>query len=309
MNVAGYIAVFLICFIVSLLNTPLFSKVLLKFNIIDLPDPRKLHKRPIPRGAGLIIAASFVLGALVAAKFFFSLNNPDRSMIYLLIGAVLVSFVGFLDDVINISPAFKLAVQTAASLIVISGGLKIGVLPIYISVPLSVLWLVGISNAFNLLDGMDGLAAGTAFVGSLTFACLFYLSGAQLPLYFSLALAGAILGFLPYNIHPASVFMGDCGSLFLGFTLGTFAMIFTARPGSYFNLIIPIAVLFVPICDTFLSIAQRIYKRRPVFSADTQHFYDYLRFSKKIPVLRVFALTCFMTLFLGTVTIFIYSHY
>ena len=309
MNIAGCISIFLLCFIVSLLNTPLFSKVLLNLNIIDLPDPRKPHKRPIPRGAGLIIAASFVLGSLIASRSFISPNDPDHSIIYLLIGVALVSFIGFLDDILNISPALKLLAQVAASLMVISGGLKIGMLPIYISVPLSILWLVGISNAFNLLDGMDGLAAGTAFVSSLMFACLFYLSGARLPLYFSLALAGAILGFLPYNIHPASVFMGDCGSLFLGFTLGALGIIFTSRAGNYLHLFIPIAVLFVPIFDTFLSIIRRLYNRRPVFSPDLSHFYDYLSFSKNVPILRVFVLTCFMTLFLGTVAIFVYSHY
>ena len=303
----GIISVFLFTFAISFIATPFFRRVLFKAGIVDVPTVNKAHKRPTPRGAGMVMLISFILGTLVASRFFLSLDTSHIKVVfYFLSAATLIAVWGFIDDAVNLSPALKVAGQILASLLIIAAGIRIGLLPVILSVPLSIFWLVGITNAFNLIDGMDGLAAGTAFVSSIVFAFLFYMNGLQLPFYLCLALAGSILGFLPYNLHPAAVYMGDCGSMFIGLVLGSLGIMFTSQVGNYIYLFIPVVILFVPVVDTFLSIVRRLYRRKHVLGADLGHFYDYLRLSRKMTTKSIVALTCFVTFCCGLFAVVVY---
>ena len=303
----GIIAIFVFTFAISALGTPFFRRVLFKAGIIDVPSASKAHSRPTPRGAGMVMLISFILGTLVASRFFLSLGPSDIKVVfYFLSAATLIAVWGFVDDAMDLSPALKVAGQILASLLIIAAGIRIGLLPVILSVPLSIFWLVGITNAYNLIDGMDGLAAGTAFVSSIVIAFLFYLNGAQLPFYLCLALAGSILGFLPYNLHPAAVFMGDCGSMFIGLVLGALGIMFTSQVGNYLYLFIPVIILFVPVVDTFLSIVRRLYRKKHVLDSDLGHFYDHLRSSRKMTTGSIVSLTCFATLCSGLFAVVVY---
>jgi len=302
--------VFLFAFAFSFFNTPLFAIVLKKFNIMDLPNPGKMHKRAVPRGCGISILISFVLSSIFAFRFFFSAPHFDLiPFIVLILAAALVALWGFLDDAISLSPGLKLVGQMTASVMIILAGIRIGLLPAIFAVPISIFWLIGITNAFNLLDGMDGLAGSTAFVGALFFSYLFYLSGSDFPFYLSIALCGSILGFLPFNAPPAKVFMGDAGSLFLGFSLGVLAILATSNSANYFQLFVPVLILSVPVFDTFLSVARRIYKGRSVFGADCEHFYNYLSLKKRMSTPSVVVLTVVLAGLFGASGLIVYRFF
>jgi UDP-GlcNAc:undecaprenyl-phosphate GlcNAc-1-phosphate transferase len=274
-----YAMPFIVAMIVAMAWLPLLAKVAAKWGIVDQPGGRKVHSAPIPRVGGLAMA----IGVFVAALIAIDLQVQDRW--FLGAAAVLVAF-GALDDRFDLDYRIKLIGQLlAVAIVVIGGDVHIRaitlddrvMLPGWVSVPLTIFFLVGITNAVNLADGLDGLAGGTTFLCLCAVALLLSSLGDQnAGTALCLAFAGAVLGFLRFNTYPASVFMGDAGSQLLGFTIGVLSIRATQSFASEFSAAIPILLLAIPILDTLSVMAQRIGEGRSPFSADKNHIHHKL---------------------------------
>lgn len=267
----------LIAFLLVVCITP-FVKKLAKIVALDKPNERKVHKSLMPRMGGLAICLGFWLTVLLT-------QDLTKEIFGLLAGGIVIAFVGILDDTKGVSPKMKLLAQGIAACIVLFSGVKVqflthpieGVIPLgFLSYPLTFLWIVGITNAVNLIDGLDGLAAGISAIAALTLGMVSWLAGyGQIAIY-AFILASSILGFLKYNFHPAQIFMGDTGALFLGFNLSTLAILGLTKSTTVISLFLPIIILGVPILDTMLAIFRRYSKGKPIFSADKEHIHHRL---------------------------------
>ncbi|MEA2108937.1 MAG: MraY family glycosyltransferase [Pseudomonadota bacterium] len=266
----------LLALFITLALVPLFRNLAVKLRAVDIPEPRKVHQQPMPKTGGLAMAA----GALIPIILWVPSNPILRPL--LLSSAVIIIF-GFLDDVINLGFKAKFAAQFFAALIVVLyGGVRITslgallpdglLLPVYLSVPLTIFVIVGVTNAINLADGLDGLAGG---ISLLIFACislLAYQCGDLVIALMTASLAGAIFGFLRFNTFPATVFMGDAGSQFLGFLAITLSLSLTQKNIPYSPLL-PLLLLGFPVFDTLTVMLGRIYHGKSPFKADTNHFH------------------------------------
>ena len=251
---------------------------------------RHLHSSPLPRLGGVAIFLSFFACMAVAAAWYMRhplLHSPHflRTMLTILGPAGLVFLLGVYDDLRGVGPYFKFAVQGIAATMLYAGGLRIvnipvilgdRVLPWYIGLALTVIWVLAITNAFNLIDGLDGLAAGSALFSTMVAFVVALLNGPPLVEIMAIALAGAILGFLRYNFNPATIFLGDSGSLFIGFLLSAFALEGAQKAPTIVAVAIPIVSFGLPILETVLSIARRLISGRPVFTADREHIHHKL---------------------------------
>jgi UDP-GlcNAc:undecaprenyl-phosphate GlcNAc-1-phosphate transferase len=264
-------ASFLLIFVAALLlagaATPVAQRIAPFLGIMDKPNPRKIHGQPMPRLGG---AAIYV--ATIAALLILGRQQEVTQFIGILIGATIVSFCGLWDDRRSLSPLLKLFAQTAAALILYSTGVSISILPHpLLNFGATILWVVGITNAFNLLDNMDGLSGGVSAVAALFFLVLAITSQQVLVGSLAAALLGACVGFLLYNFNPASIFMGDSGSLFIGFMLAALGikLRFPDHPTTI-TWIIPILVLGVPIFDTTLVTVSRLLRGKNPLSTPGQ---------------------------------------
>ena len=282
-----YWIAFVAAFVLSLIFTPIMRLIAIKSGIKDIPNHRSLHVEPIPKAGGAAIFFAFYLAIVIALGKLCFIAFP------ILAGAVVILLVGFFDDVTGISPVFKIIGQFVAAAVVISSGIRIDFFPEIVSIPLTYLWMIGIMNAMNLLDGMDGMAAGITVIASLVFSIFAFNMQLSYISLICLALAGASLGFLKYNFYRASIFMGDTGSLFVGYALGLLGVMCTYRSGNVINLFIPIIILGVPIFDTLLAIIRRIINKKPIFEADCSHFYEWL-FQKKVFSYRTIVLFSYL---------------
>lgn len=270
----------------ALTLTPLARDAFLRWGIVDRPDGvRKLHGRAIPRAGGLPIAAAYALSYLLL------LASPLKGGDYLGQGlplvwklmpaALLALATGLLDDVWGLKPVEKLGGQVAAAILAYSGGVTIAAIagyavPEWLGLPLTVLWLVACANAFNLIDGVDGLAAGVGLVATLT---MFVAALLHKNLALALAtfpLAGCLAGFLRFNFNPASVFLGDSGSLLIGFLLGCYGVIWSQKSATLLGMTAPLLALALPLADTALAILRRFLRGRPIFGADRGHVHHRL---------------------------------
>ena len=256
----------------SLLFTPFVIKFAFLVGAVDKPDERKIHKRTMPRLGGLAPFISFVV-TLVVLRFAvpqaqLSVLAARSSWLIIAISISSILLLGVCDDIWSLKPGQKFLVQFIAGALVYIAGFKINMLTnpftggvIYfgvLSFPLTVLWVVGITNAFNLIDGLDGLAAGIAVIATLTIAAISLLHRDITTAVIAIALAGAVLGFLRYNFNPAKVFLGDSGSLFLGFMLAVLSIQSSTKGSTAFSVIVPLLALGVPIMDTFLAMLRRV---------------------------------------------------
>jgi UDP-GlcNAc:undecaprenyl-phosphate GlcNAc-1-phosphate transferase len=269
----------------SLLLTPVVRSVFQRLGIVDQPDRlRKFHGHAIPRGGGLAIALAYV--ASFAVLILSSLNAGTLIqqhlplMWKLMPAAGLVLLVGLVDDLFGLRPGQKLLGQLVASGLVYWAGVGItGVDGISLgvwSLPLTIVWLMACANAFNLIDGLDGLATGIGLCASVT-VLLSALLGENTSLALATApLAGCLLGFLRYNFSPASIFLGDSGSLLIGFLLGCYSVIWSQKTTTVLGMAAPLMALAVPLFDTGLSIARRFLRFRPIFGADRGHIHHRL---------------------------------
>lgn len=283
-----YPLAFIFAFLTSYFLTPLVKKIATRTGAMDIPDfageGRRVHIRPTPRLGGLAIYLGFMLPALTL------LPREGERLFGLLLGATLILLLGIADDYRNLSPRVKLAGQVLAALVFIYMGNRVVWLSNpwadgphnamwYIgiwSVPLTLLWVVGITNTLNLIDGLDGLAAGVTAIASVTLLLVALQEGQANIVFLTAALAGSTLGFLPYNFNPAQIFMGDTGSLFLGFVLAAIAVQGALKSATVIALAVPILALGLPILDTFLAIVRRFRNGSPIFQADRQHLHHRL---------------------------------
>jgi UDP-GlcNAc:undecaprenyl-phosphate GlcNAc-1-phosphate transferase len=273
-------------FLLALFLTPLCRNLFRRWGWVDRPDgQRKLHSHPVPRAGGVPIMLAY-LGAFglllafpLAAGTLVKVALPLAEKI--LWATAVVFAVGLLDDVRGLKPWEKFAGQVTAGCLAFGAGVDIthvgglGV-PVWLSLPLTVLWLVGCSNAFNLIDGVDGLAAGAGLFATVTILLGGLLNG-NLPLAMAtLPLAGALLGFLRYNFNPASIFLGDSGSLTVGFLLGCYGIMWSQKSTTVLGMTAPLMALAVPLLDTGVSIARRFLRQQPVFAGDAGHIHHRL---------------------------------
>ena len=274
----AYALPFIVGMVVTMVCLPLLVRLPRRWSVMDHPGERKVHVMPIPRVGGLAMA----LGVCIAAVWTVKLDSHD---LWFLAAAALLIVFGFLDDRLDLDYRIKLVGQVLAiSIVVLAGDVRIETitlddrfwLPSWLPVPLTVFFLIGITNAINLADGLDGLAGGTTFLCLCAVAFLSSASGAGSSTALALAFAGAVLGFLRFNTFPATVFMGDAGSQLLGFSIGVLSIRATQSASSEISATIPVLLLALPILDTLSVMVQRVSEGRSPFSADKNHIHHKL---------------------------------
>lgn len=277
---------FVVTFIISLILVPLVSKVSKQLGIIAHTNKRTIHKGIIARTGGYAIYASFLIGTMIFLK-------TDTQINSILIGGFIIFLTGFYDDIHDLSPKLKMLGQVVAALVVIFygdislKGFTLPFLPSMISHAFAIIvtigWIVGISNAVNLIDGLDGLCGGISIIVLVTISLTSLTYGRTDISSLSLLLAGSIAGFLIYNFHPASVFLGDCGALFIGYMIAVISLLgFGYKSSSFFTLGAPIVVLMVPIMDTLIAIVRRKVHHKSFSEADKNHLHHKLMFSLEL---------------------------
>ena len=265
-----------IAFVIVMLLTPAVGGMARMLGVVDRPDSRRVHRRPIPRLGGLAI----FLGILVPSLAFLDLSGVMRGI---LLGAAVATVVGAVDDFRGLSPPVKLFGQVVAASIPAMFDVWIdrftfpflGVveLPAWIGVTISILFIVAVMNMVNFLDGLDGLAAGVCAIAGVTYAILALSLGRPNPAILSAVVAGACLGFLRHNFFPARIFMGDSGALCLGFILAAVSIQGLLKTASTVVLLLPLLVLAVPIIDTSFVVARRLKHNQPIYGADRSHLH------------------------------------
>lgn len=269
----------IVTFIASLIFIPIVKKIANHIKAIDIPNERKVHTKPTPRLGGLAIFMSYLLGYIL----FGQLNNQ---MISILIGGFILIILGICDDIKPLKARYKLLGQIlAASVVVFYGNIYLSEVSAFginlafgnIGYPLAVLFIVAIINAINLIDGIDGLAGGTCTIFFITVAIIaFFLNRLNgLDVILCLIMIGSTLGFLVYNFPPASIFMGDTGSMFLGFMISVIALL-GYKAATVTSLLIPIIILFLPILDTIFAIIRRTLKGENIGKPDKSHIHHQL---------------------------------
>jgi UDP-GlcNAc:undecaprenyl-phosphate GlcNAc-1-phosphate transferase len=302
-----YLAIFLIATFASLIFTPLIRRVCQRFKLLDIPgDGRRVHNLAVPRLGGVAIFISFML-ALSTLPFVDNLLTQDlrqhtSDVFVLIIPATLVLFLGIYDDLKGTNATVKfVTLGLIATLFFVLGGRMEGLsipfvgsvqLPLMLSFFLTILWLVGIANAFNLIDGIDGLAAGAALFSSLVILVFSFAQGRPFMIVVSLVLCGALAGFLRYNFNPASIFLGDSGALFVGFTLAALSVLGAQKATTAVAVVIPVFAFGLPVVDTGITMLRRLISRRPVFEGDNEHIHHMLMargFSQRQAALVLYA--------------------
>jgi UDP-GlcNAc:undecaprenyl-phosphate/decaprenyl-phosphate GlcNAc-1-phosphate transferase len=275
----------LFAFLVSLNLTPIVRNLALRFGIVDQPDGRrKLHGGAIPRVGGIAILISYLLAFAATAFGFMDVGFvlPHESMVSgLLLAVGLVFATGLLDDLFHLKPWQKLAGQVLAAGVAYWSGVQIHLLRGFsldgwVSCLLTVIWLVLCANAFNLIDGLDGLAAGVGVFATITILIAALTQHNLALAVATVPLVGCLLGFLRYNFNPASIFLGDCGSLTIGFFLGCCGVLWEQKSATLVGMMAPLMAMAIPLLDTGLSIARRLLRNQPVFSPDRRHIHHLL---------------------------------
>lgn len=280
---AGKIALisFLIAAVVALLATPVVRRLAIMTGFLAMPSPRGVHQRPVPQLGGLAIFLGF------AAVLVWRFGTADPTTRSVLIGGAAILALGVIDDKIRLRPLVKLLGQVAVAALTVAMGVRVEwisnpfgpelvALDVW-SYPLTMAWIVAVVNVMNLIDGLDGLAAGVASIAAITLMLTALHTGLpELSIVLSAALAGSALGFLPYNFNPAKIFMGDAGSMFLGFGLAVVSVEGLLKTTTVVALGIPVLALGLPIADTFLAIVRRLQSGRSIAEADRQHLHHRL---------------------------------
>ncbi|WP_099159446.1 glycosyltransferase family 4 protein [Virgibacillus ndiopensis] len=303
-NYVDLVIAFFIALISTFLLTYPIKKLAIKLGVVDLPNARKIHKYVTPRLGGVAIFLGAFLGALY-------LQPKHEHLLEILLGAIVILITGMLDDKYQIRPVIKLSGQLIAASFLISSGLIIERITVpvfglvdlgFFSVLITVLWVVGITNAINLIDGLDGLATGVTTIALISMFVMAIIDVQLIAAYLCIVLIGANLGFLYHNFYPAKIYMGDTGSNFLGYSIAVVSMLGLFKNIALFSFIIPIIILAVPIFDTLFAIIRRAYNKENIMMADNKHIhYQLLRagYSHRKTVLIIYG---FSALF-GTMAI------
>ncbi len=275
-----YILPMILAATISLLATPMARKLAYRIGAVDVPkDNRRVHKEPIPRLGGLAIYMATI------STFLFFCDFSFQKTAAILIGSAMIIIMGVFDDVKALPAKLKLLVQIAAAFVLIFSGFQINfftnwlqpdqlVYLSWLSIPVTLVWIVGITNTVNLIDGLDGLATGVSITAALTLAYVAHANGFQQAATLTMIIAGACLGFLPHNFNPAKIFMGDTGSLFLGYMLAAISILGSLKSAT--ALLVPIIALGLPIFDTTFAIVRRYLNGKPIMEADKGHLHHRL---------------------------------
>ena len=320
----GDIAIaFLLAFITSFVITPYTMRLAQKVGAIDIPNERRINKKPMPRLGGVAVISGFFVSIiyLIITMFieqkvnFFGEENYYIKLIGFFSGIIVLGITCFIDDSKNIPALIKLSGQILAAVIVILCGIKIENINIpffqeyvvinqIVTYTLTIGWIVGITNAINLIDGLDGLSSGITLISCLSLLIIFALNGAPLiAIILITALAGSIVGFLPFNFNPAKTYIGDTGSNFLGFSLAVISIIGTAKTYTAIVLVAPLIVLGLPIFDTVFAIIRRVVKGKSIkaiLSPDKGHLHHRLMakgYTQKQSVLILYGISATLGMF------------
>ncbi len=294
-----YIAAFASAFAITLVTTPLAKKISIKLKAIDYPKDRGMHKKPMPRMGGIAIVLGFMISVLVLMQYIPDIET--RQFAGFMVGAAIIVVLGIFDDIYNLKARLKFCVQIIAALVVVCTGTRINVVlwpfTAYLqtlSGPITLIWIIGVTNAVNLIDGLDGLAAGVSSIASLCLMVLCILTGSESAVVLTAALAGACLGFLPRNFNPAEIFMGDTGATFLGFVLGVTSIMGVFKGYAILALIVSMLSLGLPVFDTLFAMGRRAIQHKPIMQADRGHLHHRLidrGFSQKQAVLILYGIS------------------
>ena len=309
LEVNGYsiYIILLVTILASFILTFLAKRIALHVNALDLPNERKVHKKPMPRCGGIAIFGSFILGYMIY-------GSPTTQMLSILIGSFIIVLTGFVDDIKPIKARTKFFFQVLAACIVVFYGEtyfnEITLLGLHFNFPyiintiISVIFIVAITNAINLIDGLDGLAAGISAINFATIAIIAFIVNkiGGLDIILSVIMLGATIGFLIHNFPPAKIFMGDTGSLFLGFMIAVISLL-GFKMTTITSLLVPLLILAIPIFDTLLAIFRRLLKGESIGTPDKEHFHHQLlkmKFSTRKSVLIIY----FINILFSAVSIF-----
>ncbi|MDO4710998.1 MAG: MraY family glycosyltransferase [Peptostreptococcaceae bacterium] len=296
-----FLAFVISCFI-SYLITPFIIKLANKIGAIDVPkDARRVHSKPIPRLGGLGIFIGFLIPSIF-------LLSPDPKVLAILLSAGIMVNMGIIDDISPLKAKTKLFIQIFCALIITWAGIRIDfftnpfendilIVLRLLSIPITVFWIVGITNTVNLIDGLDGLAAGISIIAALTLGIVAFTSGQYVTATLLMGVVGGAVGFLPHNFNPAKIFMGDTGSLFLGFVLSVTSILGTIKGATVLAVIIPIFALAIPILDTTFAIIRRFLAGKPIMEADRGHLHHRLLskgLSQKKTVIYLYGIAAFL---------------
>ena len=286
LNTAVWIKVMLailIAFVVSFALTPVVKILAQKLGAMDVPgEARRVHDHPIPRMGGLAI----FLGFIVSMLLFVDITQEVRGI---LLGSIIIVITGVIDDIISLRAWTKFLIQILSAVIAVLHGVVINVVSNpnvfssqeaivlgWLAIPLTVLWIVGITNSVNLIDGLDGLAVGVSTISCVTILVVALLVSEPNVALIVAALAGACIGFMPYNLNPARIFMGDTGSLLLGYVLATVSVLGLFKFYAIVTFVVPVLALAVPLSDTLFAFCRRILHGQSPFHADRGHFHHKL---------------------------------
>ncbi|MCP4110842.1 MAG: undecaprenyl/decaprenyl-phosphate alpha-N-acetylglucosaminyl 1-phosphate transferase [Desulfobacteraceae bacterium] len=299
------IIIFLLSLVLSLTLTPKVGWLARKYKIVDKPSGRKVHTRPIPRIGGLAICLAFYFTFILVFIFETGIfnYNPESQVIFLFIGGLIAFGLGLWDDIKGLSPSVKIVFQALAALAAYIGDVRIAYVGLpgmqdwymgWISLPASVFWVILVMNAINLIDGLDGLAAGVSFFVCMVLIVLCTVTERPVIAVMLAALAGSILGFLRYNFNPASIFMGDGGSYFLGYMLATLSMLGAIKSQATVSILIPIIALGLPLMDALWAPIRRFILGQKLFYPDKDHLHHRLLklgFTHRHAVLAMYGVT------------------
>ena len=289
----------IVAFIAAIILTPLVKRLAFRLGAVDAPNYRKVHARIMPRLGGLAIFGAFMIGILLLK---FVTDFQSNYLYAILIAATIIVITGIVDDMREISAKAKLLGQIiAACIVVFVGGIQIENINLpfggelefgWLGIPFTIIWIVGITNAINLIDGLDGLAAGVSTIALITLAVMAMIMGNGIVIAMAAILAAATIGFLFFNVHPAKIFMGDTGALFLGFMISVLALL-GFKNVAVISFVIPVIMLGVPISDTFFAIVRRLRNGKKWSDPDKSHLHHRLLdvgFSHSQTVMIIYAM-------------------
>ncbi|MGI6037445.1 MAG: glycosyltransferase family 4 protein [Limnochordia bacterium] len=274
----GYLGAFFTALVITFLITPLVRRLAVRYGFIDRPNERRVNRVPVPTGGGVGIFLGFTIPVLLTLPL-------SRTTAGILASGGLILLLGLIDDRWSLRPLIKLAGQIAVAYLLTRFGLRIEFVTnpfgdmLYLgplATPVTILWIVAVTNTINLIDGLDGLAAGIASIACFPLFLIALQRGQTLAAFLTIALAGSCIGFLPHNFNPATIFMGDAGAMFLGFMLGAIAVQGALKGPTTIALTVPILILGVPIFDTLFAIVRRWQRGTPFYVADKGHVHHRL---------------------------------
>ena len=300
-DIVELVIAFIISCLTTLLVTPLIIRLAYKLNAVDQPNNRKIHNGSKPTLGGLAIFIGVVAG-------FIYLQPVHEQMMAIIIGACIMIITGIIDDLFDLRPIYKLFGQIAAASVVVSSGLIIDKLTIpfigtvflgSFGIVITIFWIVGAANAINLIDGLDGLAAGVSAIGLTSILVMAIMDYRLIVVYLTIILIGSCIGFLFHNFHPSKIFMGDTGALFLGYSIAIVSMLGLFKNVAFFSFIVPMIVLAIPIFDTIHAIIRRMINKQGIATPDKNHLhYELMKmgYSHRTSVLIIYGFSMFFGL-------------